>query len=191
MTILILHGWKGSEAGHWQSWLASELSLAGADVYFPELPSKESPCVKDWVEFVYRYFAIRRIDVVVCHSLANLLWLHLIDLHPDVTCKKLFMVAPCSFRQPFPHAKSFFPPPSVNLAGHSEQIMLVLSNDDPSCPFIESMEIEKTFAVPTLRLSGVGHINTESGFGKWPLAKRWILEDSLGGRGQADDGSAM
>ena len=186
MTILILHGWKGSEAGHWQSWLASELSLAGANVYFPELPSKEIPCLKDWVEVVYRYFLTRRIDVVVCHSLANLLWLHLIDSHPDVTCKKLLMVAPCSMRRPLPHAKSFFPPPRVHLAGHSAHILLVLSNDDPFCPLIDSMEIESTFAVPTLRLDGAGHINPASGFGKWPLAKRWILEDSAGGIGQAD-----
>ena len=147
MTILILHGWKGSEAGHWQSWLASELSLAGANVYFPELPSKEIPCLKDWVAVVYRYFLTRRIDVVVCHSLANLLWLHLIDRHPDVTCKKLLMVAPCSMRRPLPHAKSFFPPPRVHLAGHSAHILLVLSNDDPFCPFIDSIEIGRRICV--------------------------------------------
>jgi uncharacterized protein len=85
-----------------------------------------------------------------------------------------------------PHAKSFFPPPRVHLAGHSAHILLVLSNDDPFCPLIDSMEIASTFTVPTLRLDGAGHINTDSGFGKWPLAKRWILADSPGGIGQAD-----
>src|SRR3954468_15633610 len=77
LSYLILHGYQGSGPGHWQSWLAGRLRATDAQVSFPDLPHPDPPQLRSWQDALARELdALASPPVVLCHSLACLLWLH-------------------------------------------------------------------------------------------------------------------
>lgn len=48
-TFLILHGWGGSDARHWQHWLYEELQKRSEHVLFPTLPHADQPQLEEWL----------------------------------------------------------------------------------------------------------------------------------------------
>lgn len=180
MSVLILHGWKGSGPEHWQSWLKKELDKENVKVLYPELPNNEYPDLFLWISEVVKIFNNHKIQTVVCHSLANLFWFHLLTHHPKLFCENLLLVAPPRWSKKINKASSFYPPPPViDIKNNSQEILLVLSDNDPYCPPHDAKKIEKCLNVPTKWLSGVGHINEDAGFGPWPFAKEWVLQYNL------------
>jgi predicted alpha/beta hydrolase family esterase len=78
-AFLILHGWGGSGADHWQSWLAQRLQASGETVRYPSLPQADEPNLAKWLTALQAELdalASAREKIVVCHSLAVVLWLH-------------------------------------------------------------------------------------------------------------------
>src|SRR5256885_14795645 len=77
MSFLILHGWQGSGPRHWQPWLAGRLRQRGEHVSYPRLPEPDAPRLDRWLDALEQELA-REPDgaVVLCHSLACVLWLH-------------------------------------------------------------------------------------------------------------------
>ena len=77
--VLILHGWGGSDFPHWQAWSASELIKENYTVSFPQLPNKDFPDFNEWMKYLEKEFNHFKPDIVVCHSLANILWFHFVN----------------------------------------------------------------------------------------------------------------
>ena len=77
-NFLILHGLEGSGPGHWQTWLAARLRADGERVAYPDLPDADMPSLHSWREPLEGELdALPEGEtIVVCHSLACLLWLH-------------------------------------------------------------------------------------------------------------------
>ena len=78
-SFLLLHGTGGSGPGHWQSFLAQTLRSSGANVYYPDLPSKDSPDLTEWRRELDSTLASAGDHsklTVVCHSLGCALWMH-------------------------------------------------------------------------------------------------------------------
>src|SRR4051812_18095673 len=77
LSYLILHGYQGSGPGHWQTWLAGRLRATDAQVAYPDLPDADQPQLRSWLDALARELdALPSAPVVLCHSLACLLWLH-------------------------------------------------------------------------------------------------------------------
>src|SRR3954469_24368185 len=75
-SFLILHGLEGSGPEHWQTWLAGRLSERGERVSYPDLPDPFDPRPEDWLAALGAELAAMEGErVVLCHSLACLLWL--------------------------------------------------------------------------------------------------------------------
>ena len=104
--VLILHGLNGSSYPHWQAHLAMDLIKEDFVVSFPELPNKNSPNLEVWKEFLKVELEHFKPDIVVCHSLANILWFHICD-ELDINLDKLMLVAPVR-NEVLEDAKSFF-----------------------------------------------------------------------------------
>jgi predicted alpha/beta hydrolase family esterase len=69
--FLILHGWAGSGAEHWQTWLAERLSAAGEFVRYPVLPDYDAPDLAEWLSVLRQ--ELSALDgfterAVICHS---------------------------------------------------------------------------------------------------------------------------
>ena len=183
--VLILHGWQGSEPGHWQRWLDVELRAAGRHVLFPDLPERDQPCPDAWGASLHAGLAALAAlpgdgERVVCaHSLACVLWFReAARIAPPLRVDRVALVAP-----PCPGARvaalaRFYPTRADRAAvkaaaGHTR---LVCADDDPYCPGGGAHEHwAAPLALTVDLLPGRGHINAEAGYGAWPAMRDWVL----------------
>lgn len=169
--VLILHGLSGSNFPHWQAHLASDLIKESYIVSFPELPNKNSPSLNEWKNFLKEEINHFKPDIVVCHSLANILWFHTCD-ELDIKLDKLMLVAPVR-NKPLEEAKSFFPYPIAKDL-KSKEIIMAASTNDPYMSLEEAIELQSKLNVGMKIMEDAGHINPSSGFGKLDCALDWI-----------------
>ncbi|HHH20040.1 MAG TPA: serine hydrolase family protein [Campylobacterales bacterium] len=174
--VLILHGWGGSDAPHWQAELAAEVARNYGTVCFPLLDNCHFPSKNRWVKQVKALLEEFKPNTVVCHSLANTLWFWLCQEEiSDV--KKLIMVSPPSLHTTETTIKSFFPcdiPDNL----HAQEIEIIVSNNDPWITTQEAENLANALQASFQVLDNAGHINAESGFGKWALIEEKVLGKS-------------
>jgi predicted alpha/beta hydrolase family esterase len=172
---LVLHGLDGSGPGHWQPWLVEALRTRGKEVAFPDLPDASDPWPDPWVATT-RNELERGPDVVVCHSLACLLWLRLAAAAGERLANRVLLVAP-PCRDDVEQVARFLDhgADSEAVARAAPQTLLVCSDNDPYCQagaiatYAEPLEIESRL------IAGAGHINPDAGYGPWPDCEEWAL----------------
>ena len=170
--VLLLHGWGGSDSPHWQSWLAGELAKDYGKVNFLQFSDFDFPKLDVWKEELKAELDDFQPDIVICHSLANTLWFHLCNEENLTQVEKLFLVAPPSMRCELEELKEFFPV-EIPKTLHSKKSILITSTNDPYLTQEEAKELQDTLQIPMKVLESAGHINADSGFGKWD----WILNE--------------
>jgi hypothetical protein len=178
-SFLIIHGLGGSGHDHWQSWLYRELTKRKYPVWYPTFSNFHSPKKKHWLEELSS--AIDTIPennplTVITHSLGCFLWLHYAETQTRQIADHAILVAPPTPTAVLSEAKSFYPLP---LNGHhlhrvAQETFFVHSTNDPYCSIEDSTHFSK-LGVPAITFPNKGHINPDSGHGKWP----WILDVCL------------
>lgn len=175
-SFLIIHGLGGSDPDHWQSWLFHELRERKQNVCYPTFSDFNAPNKNVWLKELSS--AINTIPknhtlTVITHSLGCLLWLHHVAAQNKQIASHVILVAPPSPAKVLSEAKSFFPVPlnGKSLSQAAEDTLFVHSTNDPYCSVEDSINYTK-LNIPSISLPNSGHINTQSGFGKWP----WILD---------------
>ena len=173
---LILHGWGGSDAPHWQAELAAEIAKNYGTVSFPLLDNCHFPSKNRWIKQVKQILEEFKPDTVVCHSLANTLWFWL-GQEEIATVKRLFMVSPPSLTTEENTIKTFFPcelPEKL----YAQEIQMIVSDTDPWVKMQEAKEIASHYDIPLTIIKNAGHINDDSGYGKWELIEKLVLDKS-------------
>ena len=172
--VLILHGWGGSDAPHWQAELAAEIAKNYGTVSFPLLDNCHFPSENRWVKQVKVLLEEFKPDTIVCHSLANTLWFWLCKEElPQV--KRLFMVSPPSLTTKEATIKTFFPcemPEEL----YAKEIQMIVSDNDPYIEVAEAETMAKHYDIPLTIIKNAGHINADSGYGKWELIEKLVLD---------------
>jgi predicted alpha/beta hydrolase family esterase len=173
-NFLILHGLGGSGPGHWQTWLGARLRADGLRIAYPDLPDADLPSPQAWRNALEGELAALPAGetIVVCHSLACLLWFHHVA-EGGVQADRLLLVAPPSEAAGLSEIQAFFPAPLPTL-NHGAR--LVCSDDDPYCPEGAARLYGEPLGIPTDVLPGAGHINPEYGYGPWPQVEAWCVE---------------
>lgn len=169
--VLILHGLNGSSYPHWQAHLAMDLIKEDFVVSFPELPNKNSPNLEAWKEFLKVELEHFKPDIVVCHSLANILWFHFCK-NLDINLEKLMLVAPVRDKK-LSEAPSFFPYP-IPKDLKSNEIIMACSSNDPYMSLEEAIALQSKLNIGMKIMENAGHINASAGFGKLDCALDWI-----------------
>ena len=173
MRVMLLHGWGGSDFPHWQSWLAGELAKKYGCVDFVRMPNFDFPVLDEWLQHVKNELAFFQPDIVVCHSLANTLWFHLCNENfLNRKIRKLYLVAPPSLNCRIEELSSFFPV-DVPETLYTQKAFLIVSDNDPYLEMEEAKLLQHRLGIDMKVLHNAGHINAESGYGKW----QWILEN--------------
>jgi len=169
--VLIVHGWGGSDAPHWQAWLSGELAKDYGCVHFLRFKDVEYPHLSTWSNELIDALSNFKPDIVICHSVANTLWFHLCNEKRIQVVKNLILVAPPSMECPIKELKSFFPilTPKILYARDS---LLICSDNDPYMSLKEAKKLQTTLGIKMKVLENAGHINADSHYGEWP----WILE---------------
>ena len=168
--VLLLYGWHASPPPHWQDWLARELVSIGYTVSFPQLSNPLQPKKDIWIKEAKEVIYELKPDIVICHSLGNILWWHLCNEGLGLYVKHLIMVAPPRDLSEYEAIMDFFP---VELPGslYSKESLMVTSDDDPYLNKSEGIRFARALNVKHEVFQNMGHINADSGFGPWP----WIL----------------
>jgi len=172
---LILHGWGGSDHPHWQSELASEIAKDYGTVSFPLLDNCHFPSKNRWVKQVKKLLEAFQPDTVVCHSLANTLWFWLCQEEDMMEVERLFMVSPPSLTTTEATIKTFFPceiPQNI----YAKKIELIVSDNDPWVKLDEAESTAKNIGANYTVIKDAGHINADSGYGKWKLIEDLVLK---------------
>jgi len=175
MKLLVLHGWGGSDAPHWQAELAAEVAKNYGTVSFPLLDNCHFPSKNRWVRQVKAILNDFRPDTVVCHSLANTLWFWLCQEEIE-SVERLFMVSPPSLTTTEKTIKSFFPceiPEEI----HAKEIHMIVSDNDPWVKQDEAESIAAQINATFTSLPNAGHINADSGYGKWGLIEKLVMRN--------------
>ena len=183
VPTVIVHGWQGNEAGHWQTWLAEQLLEAGRDVHYPQLPDADAPKLPAWLAALDGALATLPDDGfdVVCHSLGAMLWLHHVHAGGGPRPARVVLVAPPSPRTQVPELARFLPVPfEIDVVRHaSDGTVLVCSDDDPYCREGAALAYGRPLKMPTTVIPGAGHLNVEAGYGPWPAMLDWCGRDNL------------
>lgn len=172
--VLILHGWGGSDAPHWQAELAAQIAKEYGTVSFPLLDNCHFPSKNRWVKQVKALLEEFKPDTVVCHSLANTLWFWLCQEEIE-SVQRLFMVSPPSLHTTEDTIKTFFPceiPQDI----HAKEVHMIVSDNDPWVQMEEARSLAEHYNTPLTVLENAGHINDDSGYGKWELIEKLVME---------------
>lgn len=169
--VLILHGWGGSDFPHWQSWLAGEIAKNYGKVSFLRFSNVDFPDKDEWKKELLSELDEFKPEIVICHSLANILWFHICNDAEPSRVEKLYLVAPPSLTCKIEELKSFYPC-RVPLNLYAKEALLITSTNDPYMNQDEAKALEAALGTPMKVMQNAGHINADSGFGEWP----WLLE---------------
>lgn len=172
--VLILHGLGGSDYPHWQAQLAIDLISENRPVSFPHLPNRDNPSLEEWKEVVKKEIEHFKPTVIVCHSLANVLWFHLCT-ELTITLDKLMLVAPVR-DEVLEDAKTFFPYP-IPKDLKSKEVIMAVSTNDPYMELQEAIALQSKLKIEMKILEQAGHINAVSGYGKLDCALEWINKE--------------
>jgi uncharacterized protein len=187
-SFLILHGLANHrQPDHWQFWLAARLADRGHQVVYPSLPEADAPAYADWDRVLREQLALLAAGerVVVCHSLACMLWFHsAASLAGTQQVDRLLLVSPPATQQLPPEAAEFGLPaldPSGVRASVRGEICIACSDNDPYNPGGGAADF---YAAPlgleVTMFPGAAHINPDSGHGPWPFALDWCTGASAG-----------
>jgi len=173
--VLILHGWQGSSYPHWQAHLAMDLIKRNYTVSFPSLPSKNEPKLHEWKKYLKNELAHFKPDIVVCHSLGNILWFK-IEEELNIQIEKLLLVAPVRTNCDIKTLDTFFPY-SYPRDLKTKEAYLITSTNDPYLNEKEAQLLQKELNIKMTVLNNAGHINADSGYGPLEEALNFIIND--------------
>jgi predicted alpha/beta hydrolase family esterase len=180
---VIIPGWQGSGPGHWQVWLADELTAAERVVVWPDLPDIDNPTLKPWLAALRTSLAGLPEEGydVVAHSLGAVLWLHHVATATDSPrADRVVLVAPPSPEIDELALAEFLPAPvDIDTVRHSAGgTALVGGTNDPYSPEGIATAYGRPMKMATTVIAG-GHINTDDGHGPWPAMLDWCGRDNL------------
>lgn len=176
--MLIVPGLDGSGPDHWQSLWEAEL---GASARRIAPASWSAPDADDWLAAISAV-AGRAADggglTIVAHSLGCLAAAMWLVANGGDGIRGALLVAPPDRDAPaFPARAAGFVPPRGSLPVPT---IVVAADDDPYASPAASRGLADAWGAEYLELSGVGHVNAESGLGDWPQG-RALLARLAGG----------
>ncbi|RTL33558.1 MAG: alpha/beta hydrolase [Burkholderiales bacterium] len=170
IRVLIIPGLRNSGHGHWQSWLQTQYRGAKR----VEQADWSDPNVQTWSECIDETLARAPAHtqwIAVAHSFGCLALAHHLARHRDARrhtttggIQTALMVAPAD-------PIKFGVTDQLPREGLGIPATLIGSENDPWMPLERAHEWASLWGAGFQNLGAVGHINTESGFGPWPLAR--------------------
>jgi len=162
--LVIVPGLHGSGAEHWQSWLHGQ--IAGAVRVVQD--EWNVPDLECWAERVATTVAGLGPGphVIAAHSFGCLASVRAALHHPELDIAQLLLVAPAEPSR-FDAAQRL---PQTPLAMSS---CVVASDNDPWMSATQAHAWALRWGSHWINLGNAGHINVDSGYGPFPLAREW------------------
>lgn len=177
---LIIPGWGGSGADHWQTYWERELPHASR----VEMPDWQAPQRADWLRTLDRAIASSsEPPVLVAHSLGCIAVAHWAALGTGRVRGALLVAPPDLDRRGCPEVlRDFAPVPREALRFRSR---VVASDNDPYGELPWVIQTAFDWGSEVTVLESAGHINSDSKLGSW-LEGRALLRELVDARGRAE-----
>lgn len=163
--LLIVPGLHDSGAAHWQTWLEQQYR----DAQRVRQRDFSRPDLERWSERIQSRLESAGDGewIAVAHSFGCLALAHHLQQQPDSPIREVLFVAPAEpdkfgLAERLPHQRLGRPS------------AMVASQNDPWMSAASALRWASRWGSSYSNLGLVGHINSESGFGPFPLAKRWV-----------------
>ncbi len=162
--LVIVPGLHGSGAGHWQTWLQHQVDGAVRVVQ----DDWSAPDLERWSDRVADTLAAlgRGPHVIVAHSFGCLAAVRAVARDPSLAVAQMLLVAPA---EPDRFDAACVLPPS-RLPVRS---CVVASDNDPWMSATQAHAWALRWGSDWINLGNAGHINVDSGYGPFPLAREW------------------
>ncbi|NLY13926.1 MAG: alpha/beta hydrolase [Gammaproteobacteria bacterium] len=175
VRYLIVPGWQGSSAEHWQSHWQQVLPVcARVEQEDWLLPERQA-----WVAQLQRHIAAdRRPVVLVAHSLGCVTVAHWAAQAPAALLDRVrgaLLVAPADVERsdcPEP-LRNFAPMPSSSLPFAS---VLIGSSNDHAATAQRALAFAQAWGSEAVILPNAGHINVQSGHHRWEQGFAWLYQ---------------
>jgi predicted alpha/beta hydrolase family esterase len=144
-------------------------------VSYPDLPEPFEPQPEDWLAALRKELdAMEGERIVLCHSLACLLWMLNARDSDKPQAERALLVAPPCLDVPVVQRFRADGVSSADLDRAAPDTLVVYSEPDPYCPPSPPKAFPGVF--PRLELvEGGGHLNADAGYGPWPAVEEWSL----------------
>jgi len=167
-TKLIIPGLNGSGEGHWQDhWLQDD-----PDAILVEQRDWSRPDLIEWTSNVEKALARHPGSILIAHSIGAFIAANLATRPCRHLVKGALLVAPCDLLRVssiHPGAVELRPMPAVTLPFPS---ILVGSRNDPYMAFENAKAYADCLGSDFIDLGRAGHINVDSGYGRWKKGYR-------------------
>ncbi|MDE2592862.1 MAG: alpha/beta hydrolase [Burkholderiales bacterium] len=167
LRVLIIPGLHNSEAGHWQTWLQGQYRGAKR----VQQTDWDTPDLDAWAAQIQHTIAHAHSHttwIAVAHSFGCLALARYIDQQratgADPRVGSALLVAPAD-------PVKFGVVHRLPHEGLGIPATLIGSENDPWMPLERAQQWATLWGARFQNLGTVGHINVESGFGPWPLAR--------------------
>lgn len=179
-TVLIVPGLNGSNDTHWQTlWEDSR-----SDCVRASLGSWSNPRPELWIPRLdAAVYGCPGDVILVAHSLGCITTAHWAQQHEETARQRIrgaLLVAPCDPERPNarPELARFAPIPREPLPFPS---VLVASTNDPYMRIDRARELARSWASSFIDIGMHGHINSDSGLGRWEFGLDLLDEIFSGG----------
>lgn len=160
---LIIPGFNGSSDKHWQRIWAGERQ----DSVIVEQQNWSCPVLSDWQEKLDEALSVTESAFLVAHSLGCLLAASYARRRFTHKIRGALLVAPCALDTAItmhPCLAGFGAEPLSELPFPN---ILVASSNDPYMSGSQAQRYALCWGSEVLTIGAVGHINVDSGFGRW------------------------
>lgn len=167
-TKLIIPGLNGSGQGHWQDhWLKDD-----PDAIMVAQQDWSQPDLSEWTARIERALARHPGSLLIAHSLGAVVAASLAERPSRHLIAGALLVAPCDLLRAeslHPGVIDVRPMPATKLPFPS---LLVASRNDPYMAFGAAKAFADTLGSDFIDLGRAGHINVDSGYGRWTSGYR-------------------
>ena len=165
-TILIVPGLHGSAEGHWQSWWRQDDS----DAVLVEQSDWSNPDTDGWLATLERAVLAHPHALLVAHSLGAVLTARLAQSPVAPLVAGALLVAPADIERTGTLNGRYYEFGAMPTGGLPFPSILVVSRNDPYMPHEKALELGASWGSEIHDLGEAGHVNIESGFGRWTQA---------------------
>ena len=167
-ATLIVPGLHGSGEGHWQAWWRMD----HRDAVLVEQADWSNPDADRWLARLEQAVTANPHALIIAHSLGSVLTARLATSPVAPLVAAALLVAPADIeRTGILHRRSyeFGTMPTERLPFPA---LVVTSRTDPYMPFDKIAGLSQAWGADLHDLGNAGHINVESGFGRWTAGYR-------------------
>lgn len=172
LRVLVIPGLRNSGDAHWQTWLQGQYRGAVR----VQQDDWDRPDVEAWSQRIAQTIARASAEtewVAVAHSFGCLALTHYLAQHAAVEkqgrgrINSALLVAPAD-------PDKFGISDKLPDEGLGIASTLIASETDPWMPLDRAKLWAHAWGSRLVNLGDAGHINVESGYGPWPLARYWV-----------------